>query len=72
MRKERELQHFIDHGEFSEDWNENRVEIKYSFSQFIRDIRYWLRPLIFLTSAIRLLLLLLSRISKSVMTIPVG
>ena len=71
MRKERELKYFIDHGEFSDNWNENRVETKYSFSQFIKYIRYWLLPLILLTSTIHLLFVALMRLFKLVMRIPV-
>ncbi|KNB41654.1 phospholipid glycerol acyltransferase [Blastocystis sp. subtype 4] len=71
VRKERELKYFIDHGEFSDNWNENRVETKYSFSQFIKDIRYWLLPLILLTSTIHLLFVALMRLFKLVMRIPV-
>ena len=65
------MKHFIDHGEFSDSWNENRVEIKYSFSQFIKDIRYWLLPLILLTSTIHLLFVVLMRLFKLTMRIPV-
>ena len=44
--KEKALQHFIDHGEFTEEMLENRVEMKPSFSQFIYDIRFWSIPVL--------------------------
>lgn len=50
VQKEMELQHFIDHGEFRESSTENRIEMKPSFLQFIRDVRFWMVPIIILYS----------------------
>lgn len=50
VQKEMELQHFIEHGEFSESSIENRIEMKPSFLQFLRDVRFWLVPIIILYS----------------------
>ena len=44
--KEKALQHFIDHGEFTEEMLENRVEMQPSFTQFIHDIRFWSIPVL--------------------------
>ena len=66
------MKHFIDHGEFSDNWSENRVEVVYSFSQFIKDIRYWLLPVILLTSVIHCLIIILKGLFRLTMKIPVN
>ena len=69
--KEKVLQHFIDHGEFTEDMLENRVEIKPSFSQFIHDARFWSIPVLVAMVIGRVILSIISGIGNIVLQITV-
>ncbi|KAK8811243.1 hypothetical protein WA538_005402, partial [Blastocystis sp. DL] len=55
VEKEREMQHFIDHGEFSDEWCENRVTYEYSLSMCVRDTIYWMVPIALCSLLLRFL-----------------
>lgn len=71
VEKEREMQHFIDHGEFSDEWCENRVTYEYSLSMCVRDTIYWMVPIALCSLLLRFLRIAGSFVFGLLLRVPV-
>ena len=72
VEKEREMQHFIDHGEFSEEWCQNRVTYEYSLPMLLRDAIYWMVPIALCSLLLRSIQIVGSSLFSLLLRVPVA